>query len=408
MVPPGGDEEVRELLAGTRVPGRRRKSRYVLITLAVILVAAAAALCSRRAPPPRYQTAAVERGTLQVEVTATGTVQATSTVEVGAEVTGRAIKVLVDFNDKVTVGQLLVELDPEAYRARVREAEAQVAAADAAVEQATATQEEAKANLARALSESSEGLLSTRELDAARAAAARAKASRASARAQAELARASLSNARTQLEKTRISSPIEGIVLSRKIDVGQTVTAGFTTPVLFELAEDLSRMALHVMVDEADVGSVREGQRARFTVDAYSDRTFESKVLSLRNQPTTVNNVVSYEAILEVENGELLLRPGMTANATIVAKVHEGVLLVPDAALRFQPPATPRGFGPPPRFEAAPGVKVWTLEQGALRAVPVKRGAGDGRRSEVTGELAPGTLVVTDLLGPGEGAGAKP
>jgi HlyD family secretion protein len=408
-----GDPAVNEVLARSG-GGKKRPWRHLALggTAAVFLVGALAVVFGGKDPGPRFVTAEATRGDLTVEVTATGTVQATATVEVGAEVTGRLIAVHVDWNDRVEVGQLLAEIDPETYRAAVEEARARVAAAEASILQARATARETAAVLARAEAEAAEGVASGKELDAARAAAERAQAGQASAAAEARVARAALQSALTRLEKTRITSPIRGTVLSRQVDPGQTVTAGFQTPVLFELAEDLSRMSLHVLVDEADVGRVREGQEARFTVDAHPGRTFPSKVLSLRNQPTVDQNVVSYEAVLEVDNRELLLRPGMTATATIVAETKRDVLLVPDAALRFRPPAAsgpgfrgPPGFGgPPPRRPGAEtrvagetAARVWILRDGAPAPVPVRPGATDGRHTEVEGDLAPGTPVIVDL-----------
>jgi HlyD family secretion protein len=407
-----GDPAVNEVLARSG-GGRKRPWRTLALggTAALFLVGGLALVLGGEEPGPRYVTAEATRGDLTVEVTATGTVEATATVEVGAEVTGRLTAVHVDFNDRVEVGQLLAEIDPETYRAAVEEAKARVAAAEASILQARATARETAAVLARAEAEAAEGVASGKELDAARAAAERAQAGQASAAAEARVARAALQSAQTRLEKTRITSPIRGTVLSRQVDPGQTVTAGFQTPVLFELAEDLSRMSLHVLVDEADVGQVREGQEARFTVDAYPGRTFPSKVLSLRNQPTVDQNVVSYEAVLEVDNRELLLRPGMTATATIVSETRKDVLLVPDAALRFRPPAMasggfrgPPGLGGPPRRPGAEtrvagesAARVWILKDGAPVPVPVRPGATDGRNTEVEGDLAPGTPVIVDL-----------
>jgi len=191
----------------------------------------------------------------------------------------------------------------------------------------------------------------------------------------------------------RVVSPIDGIVLSRSVESGQTVTAGFQTPVLFKLAEDLRRMELHVYVDEADVGRAREGQTASFTVDAYSERTFPSRVLSLHNEPHEENNVVTYEAVLEVDNGELLLRPGMTATASIQAETRKNVLMLPNAALRFSPPKLPKDI------KEVPGEKrVWVDKGGELAPVVVRTGLTDGEHVELLGgELREGTEVVIDV-----------
>ena len=285
-----------------------------------------------------YVTAPVERGDLAVTVTATGTLAALDTVEVGSEVSGRVLQVHVDYNDQVRAGQVLATIDPEQAQARADEAAAQVAAAAAAQRRAAASAEEARQNLARARQLAESGLVSPQDLDASQATARRAEADVASARAQATVAQASLSASRSALQKTQILAPIDGIVLARSIEPGQTVAASFQAPVLFTLARDLREMTLHVDVDEADVGKVREGQTATFTVDAYPGRTFPSEVISLRNVPKTDQNVVTYEAVLAVQNEDQALRPGMTATATIATERRPGALLVPNAALRFTPP----------------------------------------------------------------------
>ncbi|MBI4705844.1 MAG: efflux RND transporter periplasmic adaptor subunit [Deltaproteobacteria bacterium] len=398
----GADPEVARTLGLGRSP-RRRWLRLLLLLVALAALAALASLWLRAraaAARPRFVTAEVERGELRVTVNATGTVQALNTVEVGAEVSGRLTRVHVDYNATVEPGQLLAEIDREQLQAAADEAAARVAASQAAIRQAEATREETEAGLARAQAQVGLGLVSARDLEAARAAAARAEAQVASARADAVVARAALKSARWRLERTRIVSPIHGVVLSRLVEPGQTVTAGFQTPVLFKLAEDLRRMSLSVYVDEADVGRVREGLGASFTVDAYPGRTFSARLVSLRNEPKKDQNVVTYEAVLTVDNGELLLRPGMTASATILAQTLQGVLLVPNAALRFTPPAEPGAvrFGPRPPPVAASGPKIWVLEGGNPKAVAVKVGGTDGRSTQLLqADVAVGTKVVTDV-----------
>ncbi len=349
---------------------------------------------------PKYEKVRVERRDIQVAISATGTLKGRSTVEVGAEVSGRVVEIAVDYNDKVTKGQLLALIDPEQPRAAVAESEARVREADAAVRQAQATLLEARRTRERALTQAKEGLVSQKELEAAEAGFARADAALASAQASAIVARATLESQRSRLDKTRIISPIDGMVLSRSIEPGQTVTAGFQTPILFKLTEDLRRMELLVYVDEADVGRAREGQAASFTVDAYPDKTFPSKLLSLRNEPKEEQNVVTYEAVLQVDNNQLLLRPGMTATATILADVRPNVLVVPNAALRFAPPQLE------PEQAAKPGERrVWVLRGQKLVPVPVQTGVSDGRFTEVRGgKLTPGAEVVTDVITPTPGA----
>lgn len=399
---PGDPEVVRTL--GLDAKGKRKPViRAVLTLLGLVVVAALIVMWMQaraRAQAPSYQTAAITRGEVTVTVTATGTIQGLNTVEVGAEVSGRIAKVFVDFNDRVEAGQLLAEIDPEQFIAAVEEAKARIVAADANIKQARATLAEAKAQATRAKTQLEKGLISQRDFETAEAAAIRAEANLASAQADATLARAALKSAEYRLERTKIVAPISGIVLSRLIEPGQTVNAGFQTPVLFKLTEDLSRMSLHVYVDEADVGRVKEGQEASFTVDAYPGRKFASKVLSLRNEPKTEQNVVSYEAVLAVDNGELLLRPGMTATASIMADTRKDVLLVPNAALRFVPPQQPGQGGLPgaPSFDANAGKRLWVLRNGRPTAIEVEVGPTDGLVTEVSGDIAEGMEVLTDIV----------
>jgi HlyD family secretion protein len=393
---------------GVQSGARRRVAKLAWIALGVSLVAGGAwgvkhyLELRARAMQPKFQSESARVADIQVVVSATGTLKGQNTVEVGAEVSGRVSRVYVDYNDHVTPGQLLAEIDPEQLKAAVDEARAHVAEADAATKQARATLVESRQTEARTAQQATQGLVSAKELEAAGAALARAEASAESAAANAQVARATLKSAVSRLDKTRIISPIDGIVLSRLVEPGQTVTAGFQTPLLFKLAEDLRRMSLYVYIDEADIGRTREGQPASFTVDAYPDKVFPSKVLSLRNEPKEDQNVVTYEAVLAVDNAELLLRPGMTATATIVADLRKGVLSVPNAALRFTPPSLTREQQQQPR-----GRGVWLLPPTAPadgkppqpRFVPLKVGASDGSRSEVlSGELRPGTRVLVDVI----------
>jgi HlyD family secretion protein len=390
-------------------PGpRSRRWTFAVVTALAIALAAVIALRPLRgrlgAQGPAFESAAVTRGDVRVTVTATGTLQAVTTVEIGAEVTGRLLSVRVDANDVVKKGQVLAEIDPELLRAAVDEVSAQVAAADAAVRQARASKLEAAQALARARAQVAEGLASTRDLEAAIAAAARADASVESAVANATVARATLKSARSKLDKTTIVSSIDGIVLSRLVEPGQTVTAGFQTPVLFRLAQDLTRMRLNVDVDEADVSRVHEGANATFTVEAYGERSFPSQVTSFHNDPKTSQNVVTYQAVLAVDNAERRLRPGMTGTATITAETRHDVKIVPNAALRFAPP---KKSGPGVAAAKTAGVegeggerqRVWILDaRGALVAVPVRVGATDGTVTEiVSGALDPDAKVIVDV-----------
>jgi HlyD family secretion protein len=380
--------------------GWRRVLRWLL---GLALLGAAAfgvkrALDARaKAAETHWVTERVRLADVRVTVSATGKLQGLNTVEVGAEVTGKVLRVLVDYNEKVQAGQVLAEIDPEQLRAALEQTRAQLLAANASIRTAKATVEESRLTLQRTEGQVREGVLAHQQLDSARANDERARASLASAIANAALASATLKSAQSKLEKTKIIAPSAGVVLARYVEPGQTVTAGFTTPVLFKLAEDLSQLSLHVDIDEADVGRVREGNQASFTVDAYPTRTFASKVMTLRNDPKTSQGIVTYEAILSVDNPEHLLRPGMTATATITSALIAGARVVPNAALRFVPPQKPGGGASAPVKREEKRVFVLRGEQ--AQPVFVRTGATDGHITELaSGELNSGDQVITDAV----------
>jgi len=378
---------------------------------------------------PTFITQDVTRGDLTVTVTATGNLEPRNQVDIGSELSGTVSKVLVDVNDEVKEGQVLAVLDTTRLKAQVLQQESSLASAEARVLQADATTRESKANLARLQKVrelSGNKLPSQQDLDVAEAAVSRAEGEAAAARAAVAQARASLEAVRTDLRKTEVRSPISGVILVRSIEPGQTVAATMTAPVLFIMAEDLKKMELHVSVDEADVGSVNVGQDASFTVDAFPNRRFNAHITQVHFASSntkssasssssaasaTSTGVVTYETVLEVDNPELLLRPGMTATAEIVTTHIQNVLLVPNAALRFTPPgaegangpnggAGPRPGGPlsaimpMPRIRMGGGNrqqqgsgrrmgKAYILEDGKPALVMFRAGATDGRMTEV-------------------------
>jgi HlyD family secretion protein len=407
-----GTEEVARTLGVKpgRAAGRSRRAiSWILIGIVGLALAATVRVAVQRAKagsPQRYVTAQVERGDLRVTVTATGTLSALGAVDVGSEVSGRVQNVYVDYNQRVTKGQLLAELDPVELNAAAAQASAQLAANRAAIKTAQATLVEATQALDRAQTQVSQGLVAAKELESARAVYARADAAVASAKANAAVASASVNSAAWKLTKTKIVSPIAGVVLSRSVAPGQTVAAAFQTPVLFKLATDLAALELNVQVDESDVGRVREGLPADFRVDAYPERVFNSRVQAVRNEAKTSSNVVYYEAILTVDNSERLLRPGMTATASITSELHGNVLRVPNAALRFEPPAP---TGPPGALGGTTVAKPGPLPQGKKRvytltatgaplAVEVTPGATDGTHTEIRAvNLDAGAKVIVDV-----------
>lgn len=369
----------------------------------------------------RYETASPHRGELIVHVTATGSLQPINQVDVGSELSGLVRDVFVDFNDVVKKGQELARLDTTRLEAQVLQSEAALEAATARVAQTRASRLEADAQLARLerVREMSGGKVpSAAELDAARAVAERARAEVASAAAAEGQARATLKTQRTDLAKTAIRSPIDGVVLKRTIEPGQTVAAAMQAPILFTLAEDLTHMELLVSVDEADVSSVADGQRAQFTVDAWPGERFDAQVVQVRYGADALEGVVTYGVLLRVDNAERRLRPGMTATAEIEVKRVADALLVPNAALRFAPPersATDErslvswmfGRRPPAKPKRAGGderareQRVYRMRGGALEAVEVAVGASDGAFTEiVAGQLSAEDALVLSAAAP--------
>ncbi|MEM1203779.1 MAG: efflux RND transporter periplasmic adaptor subunit [Acidobacteriota bacterium] len=398
---------------GALLSSRRRGRKGPVAVLLLVCLGVAAVLLARPMGPDdrRYETVEVERRDLVATVSATGQLGPTDQVDVGSEISGIVSDVLVDTNDRILRGQTLARIDTTKLEQQAERSRAALLSAEAALAQNRATRDEAEANLARLeeVHALSDGRVPSRaELDAARAARLRADAAVKVAKAGVAESKASLSAAEIDLEKSVIRSPIDGIVLDRKVEPGQTVAASFQAPILFTLGQDLRRMDLTVYVSEADVGRVEEGQVASFTVDAWPEAEFEARVRRVSFGSQTIENVVSYEAELEVANDDLKLRPGMTATASIRVAERSSVLVVSNAALRFRPPAEqkrPGGFSllpQPPRpanVAAEDGESVYVQGQEGLVRVPVVTGLGDGRRTEVAGDgLAPGKAVVVGFV----------
>lgn len=370
---------------------------------------------------PQYLTEPVRRDTLRVTVVANGTLAPTLLVNIGSELSGTVTDVLVDINDRVKKGQVLVELDTSKLRDQISRSRAALASAEARVAQTAATLKEARANLTRMdeVSRLSGGKVpSATEYDGARATVDRAAGDEAAARAAVADARAALSADETNLRKASIRSPIDGVVLSRNVDPGNAVAASLQAVTLLTIAEDLKRMKLQVNVDEADVGQVHAGQNASFTVAAWPNRRYPATITRVGYGSTTKENVVTYVAELDVANQDLTLRPGMTATASIAAAERPDVLLVPNAALRFSPandaasarkdsgglvsrliPRPPRAAPKRPASDGSASQRqVWVLRDGQAVAVPVTVGLSDGSRTEVNGDLREGDAVITDQV----------
>jgi HlyD family secretion protein len=375
----------------------------------------------------QYKTEAALQGDLTIIAAATGTLEPTHQVDVGSELSGIVETVEVDYNGPVTKGQVLARLETSKFKAQVMKSRAALDSAKGKVIQVEATLAEARKNLervrhARALTQNKSP--SQEVLDSAEADLQRAEADLISAKAAVSEARATLESNEADLSKTVIRSPINGIVLTRSIDPGQTVAASLESPVLFSLAEDLTQMELIVDVDEADVSQVKEGQAATFSVDAYPDQTFPASVRQVRYGAQTTDGVVTYETVLSVDNSAMMLRPGMTATADMTVQQIDQTLLIPNAALRFTPPATATEKetsgsvlskllpGPPQSKSQAKqadssgdkGKDVWTMgEDGQLRKITITTGETDGTLTQVlSGAVTPGLQLVVGAVSGGK------
>jgi len=385
-----------------------------LIVIGVVVLLVAACQLRPKPPPIPYRTANVERGSITKAVSASGTLQALITVDVGSQISGQISQVKADYNDHVKRGQVMAVIDPQTFQSRVAQETADVAAAEAGARQAEAQAANAKADFARKKELVAKGVYSPSVLDLAQSTWLNADAAVAASKARVGQVKALLNSNKVDLARTTIVAPIDGVVVDRKINPGQTVAASFTAPVLFTIAQDLSKLQVKISVDEADVGLVREGQTVKFSVDAFPDDSFTGVVTQVRKQPTTEQNVVAYTVIAVADNPQMKLLPGMTANADIVIDVHPNVLKVPAAALRWKPPPPPTrpgrpGGGPagPPGFQGpqkAPegptrvnGMRigaVYVLRAGKPVKVPVRVGASDGTSTEIVGAVKAGDAVV--------------
>lgn len=334
----------------------------------------------------RYKTQALEMGDITQTVSANGTLNPVVLVNVGTQVSGTVKKLHVDFNDRVSKGQILAELDPALFQAQVSQSEANVNNAQASLELALA-------NETRTRELFKQDYVSRQELD-------QTVQGLKSARAQLALARAQLQKDRTNFDYSVIRSPVSGVVVSRVIDIGQTVAASFQTPTLFTIAQDLSKMQIDSSFAEADVGNIRVGQSVRFTVDAFPNRTFQGEVKQRRLNPTTLQNVVTYDVVVAVDNPDQILMPGMTAYVNITIAQRKSALLVPNTALRFKPvDAAPKKREPSSKEEhkKAPGGTVYVLEKNKLKLVRINTGITDNKFTEVVSrELKAGDQVVTE------------
>ncbi len=448
------------------------KSRKLLLSILVVVVSLGVGAWAllRGQGAVQYRTARVERGDIDSTISATGSPNAVVTVQVGSQVSGSIQALYADFNTKVRKGQLVARIDPQLFQARVDQAQATVDATKAAVVNARAVIVKAQAGVAsanaavanaranvlkaqvavaddkvkydRRVPLAKEGVISAEDLDTAKAAydsavagVEAAQAEQLAARDNVDAAKADLEATRTQvasseaqvkqttaaldqtrldLEHTYIRAPVDGVVVARNVDVGQTVAASLQTPTLFQIAQDLTKMQVDTNVSEADVGRVKVGQAATFTVDAYPGQVFKGQVSQIREAPINVQNVITYDVVIAVANPDLKLFPGMTANEKILVDTHGNVLKVANAALRFQPPdaaPNPGGgkSGSAGSRKAAVTQTIWALQaNGKLRPVPVTVGLTDGNFTEITGDLKEGDQVVVAAFSTNGNSGAAP
>ncbi len=419
-----------------------RMKRWITRVILMAVVAAGAAFLLLKKPwakgatPISYTTVSVSKGNIAAQVTANGTLSARSTVQVGAQVSGRVVEIHADFNDQVTKGQLIAKLDESVLKAQIDQANASYAVAAANVSKAQVAVVDADRQLKRQRTLQDQQLIAGATVEAAEVAYETAKAALLAAKAQATQVAANVSQSKLNLSYATIVSPVDGVVLSRAVDVGQTVAASLQAPVLFTIAEDLARMQIDTAVSESDVGRLTEKMKTTFTVDAFPGKTFEGVVRQVRNAPTTTQGVVTYDAVIDVDNKDKLLRPGMTANVTFVLDQVADTVKIPNSALRFKPSRDQMqamrgdsgGSGGPGRHgrggsggSGGSGGKpdivsgasgqakmrdfgdkkpVWKLVDGKPKMVLVKPGLTDGSATQmIEGELSPGDQLVTEIIG---------
>ena len=364
----------------------------VVITLAVVLFFVFTNSNSKQ----KFVTDKITRGDIKSTVSSTGTVNAVTTVQIGTQISGTIQKLFVDFNSPVKKGQLLAQIDPSILEAQVGQAQANLLSAKANLEKSQVMLRDTKTTLERNKILYAKNFIAKSDLDTSETNYLSAMAQIKVSEAQIQQAQAALDSSLINLRYTKILSPVNGTVISRNIDIGQTVAASFQTPTLFTIAQDLTKMQIDTSVDEADIGKVKAGQKAAFTVDAYPELPFNGKVSVVRNAPITVSNVVTYNAVIVVDNTGLKLKPGMTANVSIETESKQNALRLPNAALRFKP-AISAAISDQRGAKGPKGPSVWVLENNKPKNAKITTGISDGNYTEVTaGELTAGQLVITD------------
>ena len=417
---------IKDTLGITTGKNRRKRYIYGLVSFVLILAVAGVWVSRSRAVAAKsavhYRTELARTGDLAVNVTATGQLKPTHTVDVGSQVSGIMDKVLVNYNDRVKTGQVLAKIDTEKLDAQVQQDKASLQSANAKVDDANVTVVETEAEYKRMMDTRQRSakmqIVSQHDVDTAKAAYDRSVVAVKTAEAAVTQAEANLKIDQTNLDFAVIKSPVDGIVLSRSVEPGQTIAASFQVTTLFEIAEDLRNMILQVNIDEADVGQVQVGQPVLFTVDAYPGRKFPGAITTIRYNSTTSNNVVTYLAEISVNNDQLLLRPGMTATATIRVQSVANALLVSNHALRFLPLSNDQNSGGNSFFSGPPGMSgntniessaalnnphVWVVRDGKPQPIQVTLGSTDGKLTEIkSGQVTPGMPLIVEALKEGK------
>ena len=394
--------------------------KVLLITIPLLAVAGIVMfLLSKRSPEISYKTVKIERGTIVSTVSATGNLSAVTTVQVGTQVSGTIQKLYVDYNSRVKKGQAIAEIDPSLFSASVEQSQGNYLNAEANLQKAKVTLTDAERTYNRTRKLFADGIVSQGDLDVAETAWQSARAALKAAEGSVAQTRGSLMQAKTNLRYSIIRSPVDGVVISRAVDVGQTVAASFQTPTLFTIAQDLTKMQIEVSVDEADISRIKLDQTATFTVDSYPEQSFNGKVVQIRNAPVIVQNVVTYVVVVNVDNSDMKLKPGMTANVSIEVARKDGALKLPPAALRFKPKskgeepkekrqasgpaagsAAREGGGKPGGRKGAATQQVYTLKDGKPAAVTVKTGIANNSAIElVESPLKEGDEVIIEQIG---------
>lgn len=409
------------------------KKTFLILLPILIVCVIAISLYLNRTPAITYKTAKLERGPIVATVAATGNVSAVTTVQVGTQVSGTIQKLFVDYNSIVKKGQAIAEIDPSLFNASIEQAHGNVLSAEGNLMKAKVNLADAERSYSRSKKLLSDGIISQGDYDTAESTYQSAKAALKSSEGALAQARGSMKQSQTNLRYSIIRSPVDGVIISRTIDVGQTVAASFQTPTLFTIAKDLTKMQIEVSVDEADISRIKLQQKATFTVDAYPEQTFKGVISQIRSAPVVTQNVVTYVVVVTVDNSDLKLKPGMTANVSIEVDRRDDVLKLPPAALRFKPKddeavtkdaakraqqgssgagTAEKGSGKPGR--RTKGQQVYLLKEGKPAGIPVKTGIANSFAIELLeGDLKEGDEVITEQLGgngkkKGAGMGGSP